>query len=347
MPIASRRRLHRYCRSAEIVGLELARRRLDPIDPERLAGELDKLGSQIDQTRDLVAADLAKGDVVQEVYLTKARAERAAASIRATRDLLQYWHSFYAGYDPLFTWWTAAPFKQADAALEKYAAFVNDKSKERPTKDKPIASGRIEPRPIAIGPSDIPDAKSLLAPPSEMAGVIQRYQGEFGRGRMPGFGRRPSSDRQARLTAQREGWLKAMEKIDFDKLSQTGQVDYLLLRDAIKRDLARTKAPATNGPRRPKDGTGIGGRPIGREALLAALSAEMIPYSPEQLVEMANREYAWCEAEMKKASREMGYGDDWKKALEKVKTLHVAPGGQPKVIRDLALEAIDYLPLTI
>jgi uncharacterized protein (DUF885 family) len=69
----------------------------------------------------------------------------------------------------------------------------------------------------------------------------------------------------------------------------------------------------------------------------------MIPYTPEQLVEMANREYAWCEGEMKKASREMGFGDDWKKALEKVKTLHVAPGGQPKVIRDLALEAIDYV----
>jgi Bacterial protein of unknown function (DUF885) len=46
---------------------------------------------------------------------------------------------------------------------------------------------------------------------------------------------------------------------------------------------------------------------------------------------------------MKKAAREMGCGDDWKAAVEKVKTLHVAPGGQPKVVRDLALEAIDYL----
>ena len=69
----------------------------------------------------------------------------------------------------------------------------------------------------------------------------------------------------------------------------------------------------------------------------------MIPYSPEQLVEMANREYAWCEAEMKKAAREMGFGDDWKAAVEKVKTLHVEPGGQPKLVRDLALEAIDYV----
>jgi len=58
---------------------------------------------------------------------------------------------------------------------------------------------------------------------------------------------------------------------------------------------------------------------------------------------MANREYAWCEAEMKKAAREMGCDDDWKAAVEKVKNLHVAPGGQPKLVRDLALEAIDYV----
>ena len=41
---------------------------------------------------------------------------------------------------------------------------------------------------------------------------------------------------------------------------------------------------------------------------------------PEELVDLANKEFAWCEAEMKKASRELGYGDDWKKALEFVKT---------------------------
>ena len=46
---------------------------------------------------------------------------------------------------------------------------------------------------------------------------------------------------------------------------------------------------------------------------------------------------------MKKASREMGYGDDWQAALEKVKTLYVEPGKQPAMIRDLALEAIEYL----
>jgi uncharacterized protein (DUF885 family) len=85
------------------------------------------------------------------------------------------------------------------------------------------------------------------------------------------------------------------------------------------------------------------GDPIGREALLQELEYEMIPYTPEELIELANREFAWCEAEMKKASREMGYGDDWKKALETVKNKYVEPGKQPALIRDQAYEAIEFL----
>lgn len=91
------------------------------------------------------------------------------------------------------------------------------------------------------------------------------------------------------------------------------------------------------------DNRTIIGDPIGRTALLSELQSEMIPYTPEELVQIANREFAWCEAEMIKASREMGFGDDWKAALEKVKNDHVEPGKQPEIIRFLALEAIEYL----
>jgi uncharacterized protein (DUF885 family) len=94
---------------------------------------------------------------------------------------------------------------------------------------------------------------------------------------------------------------------------------------------------------RADDKTTIIGDPIGREALLEELEYEMIPYTPEELVEIANKEFAWCEAEMKKASREMGFGDDWKRALEAVKNKYVAPGKQPELIRDQAFEAIEFL----
>lgn len=94
---------------------------------------------------------------------------------------------------------------------------------------------------------------------------------------------------------------------------------------------------------KPDDKTTIIGDPIGREGLIEELEFEMIPYTPEELVEIANREFAWCETEMKKASREMGYDDDWKKALEAVKQKYVAPGKQPELIRDLAYQAIEFV----
>jgi uncharacterized protein (DUF885 family) len=87
----------------------------------------------------------------------------------------------------------------------------------------------------------------------------------------------------------------------------------------------------------------IVGDPIGREGLMEDLAGEMIVYTPEQLLEIGNRELAWCENEMKKASRDMGFGDDWMKALDKVKNAYVPRGGQPALIRDLALEAEAYL----
>ncbi|TVY81116.1 hypothetical protein LSUE1_G003935 [Lachnellula suecica] len=93
----------------------------------------------------------------------------------------------------------------------------------------------------------------------------------------------------------------------------------------------------------PEDNDAIVGDPVGREGLLAELEAEMIPYTPEELLEIGESEYVWCEAEMKKASRELGYGDEWRDALEYVKNLYVEPGSQPDLIRFLAHEATEYV----
>jgi len=87
----------------------------------------------------------------------------------------------------------------------------------------------------------------------------------------------------------------------------------------------------------------IVGDPIGRAGLEAELTHEMIAYTPEQLLDIANHEFAWCDKELKRAAREMGFGDDWKAAMEKVKQEHLPPGGQPGLVRDLALEAIKFV----
>lgn len=91
------------------------------------------------------------------------------------------------------------------------------------------------------------------------------------------------------------------------------------------------------------DGSGIIGKPIGREELIRQLQFEMIPYTPEDLIEMANKEFAWCDQEMLKASRDMGFGDDWKKAMEVVKNSYMPEGKQPELILRLYNESVDFL----
>ena len=85
------------------------------------------------------------------------------------------------------------------------------------------------------------------------------------------------------------------------------------------------------------------GDPIGVEALKAELAFEMIPYGPEDLVRIAEREFAWCESEMRRAARDMGLGDDWKAAVEKVKNTYVDPGRQIDLVRDLGREAEQFV----
>ncbi len=85
------------------------------------------------------------------------------------------------------------------------------------------------------------------------------------------------------------------------------------------------------------------GNPIGKAALVEDLASEFIPYTPEDLLAIAEREFAWCDREMLRASRDMGFGDDWRAALEQVKTLHAEPGKQTDLVRDQAREAVEYV----
>jgi hypothetical protein len=77
----------------------------------------------------------------------------------------------------------------------------------------------------------------------------------------------------------------------------------------------------------PASADDIVGDPIGREALLEELKAEWIAYSPEELIRMGERELEWCEKEMEKASKALGF-DSPQDALEHVKNNFVDPGEQ-------------------
>ena len=93
----------------------------------------------------------------------------------------------------------------------------------------------------------------------------------------------------------------------------------------------------------PVDESGIVGVPVGRDELVKQLKYEMIPYSPEELIEIANKEFKWCDEELLKATKEMGFGTDWQAAQEKVKNSYVEPGKQPEMIYRLYAESVDFL----
>ena len=93
----------------------------------------------------------------------------------------------------------------------------------------------------------------------------------------------------------------------------------------------------------PGNGAAIVGNPIGREGLLSELMAEMIAYTPEEIIAIGEKEFKWCVHELKKASRDMGYQENWKEALEEVKQDFVEPGKQTDLVRDLTREAISFV----
>ncbi len=217
-----------------ILSLDDARLRMESLDAVKAAAALDRLAGQIDATRRAVDAGLKRGESAGRpgtngaptpIRTTPLVAFRAQAQIVELSEALEQWSGFYAGYDPLFTWWADAPLRKTLKALESYRALLR-------------------------------------------TGVLG----------IPADGDEP-----------------------------------------------------------------IVGTPIGRAALAADLQSELIPYTPDELLALGERELAWCEREMTRAAREMGLGDDWKAALEKVKSLHVEPGRQPDLIRDLAREAEEYV----
>jgi hypothetical protein len=99
----------------------------------------------------------------------------------------------------------------------------------------------------------------------------------------------------------------------------------------------------------------IVGAPVLAEGLQADLDVEMIPYTAKDLISIGEQEFKWIEDQLVSVSNEMGFGDDWKAALEHTKNLAPPPGEIPWVLYDIAeysenfiedLDIIDLPPLS-
>jgi len=98
-----------------------------------------------------------------------------------------------------------------------------------------------------------------------------------------------------------------------------------------------------------KEDNPLVGEPIGADALAAAIRRQWLPYTADELIAIAERDFAWSETEMKKAAREMGgapalrVDDDWKAALSRVKADFVPPGQQDALVAGIARESIAFV----
>jgi len=333
----------------EIVGLVEARMRVQDVDGRKAAETTTAVIKEIRAMR----AALESGE---PVALNKVTATRAADATDQLRAGLTEWFNFYNGYDPMVSWWMAVPYKQANTALQEYGTFLRDKvaAADAPVQPSPATVPPVEPAPVPKY-SSVPDLAQIIAlPQDELRDVVVRFNtsrragnnsGRTGGGR--GGGATPPADAQPAPpppdNAFYQAWLASLKTLDFDALSRNAQVDYLFIKRTAETEIGRAGFAIEANPPRKTDTSGITGAARGRSGLIADLSDNMIPYSPEQLIALANKEYEWCEREMKKASRELGFGDDWKKAVEHTKNTFVPPGAQPRMIMDLLDEAVGYL----
>jgi uncharacterized protein (DUF885 family) len=142
------------------------------------------------------------------------------------------------------------------------------------------------------------------------------------------------------LRSQFQGWLRFYQGYDAEMTWWVGEPAKRF--DAALESWRRYLREQIVGVREGQDEP-IVGDPIGAAGLAADLRAEMIAYTPAELIAIAEREYAYLLGEAKSASRAMGFGDDWKKAAEKTKDDFAPVGMQTLAVRDMAFEAIRYV----
>jgi uncharacterized protein (DUF885 family) len=311
-----------------IVDLAEARIRIDEIDSQAAAGQLTEIGRQIAEIR----GRLDRGEVAAGGELVR-RAAQAVADLDAN---LEDWFEFRDGYDPIFTWWMRMPYAEVDDALDEYATYLREvvaPTRAAASGLQPVSAESIAPAPSAEY-DDVPDLEVLVAlPHDELTQIVARFRAGAGGGR----GAPPAGVEYYR------DWLRALETLDFDALSRNAQVDYLFIRRLSEMRIERNGVTLPENPPRKADDSGIEGPARGEQGLIWDLQDELIPYTPEELIALAEAEFAWCDEEMLRASRELGFGEDWKAALEHVKTMHPPPGGQPQAIKAMLFEAVDYL----
>jgi hypothetical protein len=326
----------------KIVDVLDAYRRLDDMDAQQSAAALSEITRQIAAARESIEpGQIAVGRISSDEL-----AGRAADTVDALAGELRGWYNFYDAYDPTFSWWMPAPYEELTAAMTQYSTSLRQTAAPAAAAQPAPAAASVSVQPAPAPPvSYVPDLNRLLATPqNEFRGVMQAYSGGGGRGGRGGGGRGGRGG--ARGAEYYDQWLAALKTLDFDSLSRPAQVSYLGLRYQLENAKWRMTVPRQeNIPSKlDQDTSGLEVQsPVGRTALWIELRDNWIPYTQEETIAIGDAEYQWCVNEFIRASRELGYGDEWAKVVEHAKTLHAPPGGQPTVIRKMMHAAVDFM----
>ncbi len=348
--------------ASHVFKLAETQRLVVPMDAIGFAKQVQTIADLANKARDSVADDPS---MVARFAHAAGTVKHAANDIGDLKKVLRSWFEFYNGYDPEFTWWVKRPHEEAQQALAEYETALREFAKKLAEQAPQTADGAsaaatadteanppfslanepIPDWPISrdefTGPAPIID-ELLTIPANRVAPIIAEFQREFGGQEGRGRNRNQDDVGGQRTRERLQKWLAALEELPYDDYGVDEQVDYHLLRHHItmqlkRRDLPPNELTVVEGP------AGIKGKPIGRAALLFELEREMIPYTPEELLEMAARELAWCRTELVIAARELKFGDAWQRAVEHVKSLHEQPGQQPWLVRQLSDETVAYI----
>jgi hypothetical protein len=107
----------------DVVALEEARRRLDPLSPKDAASVLAAARVSIEDLRKRLAKKYDGDDALRPEKLAALRASRSVGAIRRS---LKDWFTYRNGYEPEFGWWVRKPHGDLDKALDDYAKFLRE-----------------------------------------------------------------------------------------------------------------------------------------------------------------------------------------------------------------------------
>lgn len=88
------------------------------VDPRGAADTLDGIADQLEK----LTAALKHGDA--KTGVSAVTASRAAGQIQHLLVVMNDWHSFYNGYDPMYNFWVPEPYSRVAARLEAYRLAI-------------------------------------------------------------------------------------------------------------------------------------------------------------------------------------------------------------------------------